>query len=333
MSRREIGLALQSDKQPGDYGRLAAMAEACRFEVLSVYGDLFYQPPIPALIEAAAATSRIRLGPACLNPYTMHPHEIAGSIAVLDLVSDGRAFLGLAKGSWLDRIGVDQRLPLAHLTEASAVVAMLLGGDHSGFEGEVFRIEPGTALHYRPRRRQVPLLIGGWGPRTLGLAGAIAQEAKVGGTANPHFVTVARERIASGVKGTKRTAQDVALVVGAVTVVDEDSRAARALARREVAMYLDVVAELDPTYPIPDEVLNTVRGHLRHGELDMAGRAIPNEVLDRFAFAGDPQRVADRAMELFEAGADRVEFGTPHGTTPEHGIDLIARNVIPAIEN
>ena len=39
-----------------------------------------------------------------LNPYTLHPMEIAGQIAVLDLATHGRAYLGLARGSWLDQL-------------------------------------------------------------------------------------------------------------------------------------------------------------------------------------------------------------------------------------
>ena len=92
-----------------DYERLAAGAEHYGFDTVSVYGDLYFQPPVPALLAMARATSAIRLGPACLNPYMMHPVEIAGQIAALDAASGGRAFLGLARGSWLSDLGVDQR--------------------------------------------------------------------------------------------------------------------------------------------------------------------------------------------------------------------------------
>jgi len=67
-------------------------------------------------------TERIRLGPAALNPFTLHPYEIAGQIAMLDAVSDGRAYLGLAKGAWLDRLGLEEERPLAGLQEAVAIV-------------------------------------------------------------------------------------------------------------------------------------------------------------------------------------------------------------------
>ena len=98
MTAFEIGLAFQTDKPPGRYGELAAAAEVLGFDVVSVFADLLYQPPLPALLEMARATSRVRLGAACQNPFTQHPYEIAGGLAVLDTVSSGRAYLGLARG-------------------------------------------------------------------------------------------------------------------------------------------------------------------------------------------------------------------------------------------
>ncbi|MEE3920510.1 LLM class flavin-dependent oxidoreductase [Micromonospora sp. BRA006-A] len=94
----EIGLGLQSDKPAGAYARLARAAEAHGLDVLTVFGDLMYQPPIFPLLEIAQATERVRLGAACLNPYSMAPYEIAGQLAALDLASHGRAYLGLARG-------------------------------------------------------------------------------------------------------------------------------------------------------------------------------------------------------------------------------------------
>src|SRR6266550_6064747 len=87
----EIGIAFQADKPPGRYGELAAAAETYGFDVVSVFADLLDQAPLPALLEMARATSRVRLGAACLNPYTQHPYEIAGGLAALDATSDGAA--------------------------------------------------------------------------------------------------------------------------------------------------------------------------------------------------------------------------------------------------
>ncbi|MFI5893863.1 LLM class flavin-dependent oxidoreductase [Actinoplanes sp. NPDC051513] len=320
--RTEIGLGLQSDKPAGTYARLARAAEDAGFDVLTVFGDLMYQPPIFPLLEMAGATSRVRLGPACLNPYSMAPYEIAGQVAALDLASHGRAYLGLARGTWLGAVGLPQPRPITALTEAAEVVRRLLRGDRSGYAGRMFTLHPGTVLRYDRHRTDPPLLIGAWGPRGAALAGRIADEIKVGGSANPDMVPVIRSRVGN---------DDVGIVLGAVTVVDTDGEAARAKARTEVAMYLAVVADLDPTVTLPDGLVAAVSRLVGAGRHESAGRLIPDDVLDRFAFSGTPAQVAAQAQALIDAGVRRVEFGTPHGLTDDRGVDLLGSSVLPLL--
>jgi len=290
----EVGLGLQSDRRPEEYVSIVRRAEAAGIDAISVFHDLLYPPAIAPLLVMARSSERIRLGPAALNPYTLHPVEIAGQIAALDLASRGRAYLGLVQGAWLDRLGLEEGRDLVALREAVEIVRRLLAGDRAGFAGERFTLAPGAGFEYEPFRREVPLMIGTWGARTAALAGELAQEVKIGGTANPAMVPVLRERIGN---------DDVGIVVGAVTVVDEDGDAARERARAEVAMYLDVVAKLDPTKPSPDA----------------------------FFFAGTPEEVAAHARRMFEAGAKRVEFGKPQGLTTERGVELICERVLPLL--
>ena len=302
MSERSFGLGLQSDKQPGVYATLARQAEADGFDVISVFNDLFFQPALPALLEIAQATERVRVGPACLNPFTLHPVEIAGQAAALDAASGGRAYLGLAAGAWLNRVGLDTRRAFTAVSEAWEIVRRLLAGDESGFEGEVFGLVPGSALAYEPVRRSVPLLVGTWSPRLTAFAAAHAAELKVGGSANPDLARLVRDRLSGS---------NTRLVVGAVTVVDEDDERARARAREEVSLYLPVVGALDPTVELPED-----------GE-------ITDDLLDRFAFAGEPARIVQQARSLFDAGVDRIEFGTPHGIDERHGVELLGSRVLP----
>ncbi|WP_089156273.1 LLM class flavin-dependent oxidoreductase [Micromonospora sp. NBS 11-29] len=327
----EIGLGLQSDKPAGAYARLARAAESHGFDVLTVFGDLMYQPPIFPLLEMAQATDRVRLGAACLNPYSMAPYEIAGQLAALDLASHGRAYLGLARGTWLGAVGLPQPRPLAAIEESAEVVYRLLRGDRSGFSGRVFSLAAGTALRYAVHRPDPPLLLGAWGPRGAALAGRVADEIKVGGSANPDMVPVIRERLRAGAEKAGRDVADVGIVLGAVTVVDTDGEAARAKARTEVAMYLAVVAELDPTVVLPDDLVKRVGDLVDAGEDEAAGRLVPDDVLDRFAFSGTPEQVAAQAQALIDAGVRRVEFGTPHGLTDERGVDLLGSAVLPLL--
>ncbi|MDX6476982.1 MAG: 5,10-methylenetetrahydromethanopterin reductase [Gaiellaceae bacterium] len=239
----------------------------------------------------------MRLGPAALNASTLHPVELAGQAAALDLASGGRAYLGLVAGAWLERLGLDTSAPVERMREAVEIVDRLFTGDVSGFRGSHFTLAPGARFEYEPARRRMPLMIGTWKPRMAALAGEIADEVKIGGCANPDMVRLMREWIGN---------DGVGIVVGAVTVVDEDGDAARERARAEVEMYLEVVGGLDPTVDRPPP-------------------------LEKFCFAGTPEEVAAHARELFEAGATRIEFGTPQGVTTAHGVELLCDRVLPLL--
>jgi 5,10-methylenetetrahydromethanopterin reductase len=166
------------------------------------------------------------------------------------------------------------------------------------------------------------LLVGTWAPRLAAFAGEQADELKLGGTANPALVSVARERV-----GNDR----VGIVLGAVTVVDEDGDRARAAARTEVAMYIDVVGALDPTTELDPELLDRIAERVAAGDHEGAGALIPDHVFRRFAFAGTPAEVAAQAEAIFDAGALRVDFGTPHGLDERRGVELLCAEVLPRL--
>ena len=320
--RRELGLALQTDKPSGAYAALARRAEEAGFDVVTTFNDLWFQPALPALLEIAAATERVRVGPSCLNPFTLHPVELAGQVAALDRASTGRAFLGLVAGAWLETLGIDTSLPLTSIREAWEVVRRLLAGDDAGFTGKRFSLAPGERLRYPVVRPAVPLLVGTWAPRLAAFAGEAADELKVGGSANPALVPHMR-----ACAGSDR----VGIVLGAVTVVDEDGTRARAAARREVAMYVDVVGALDPTAPVEPELLRRIGALVAAGDHAAAGALIPDDMLSLFAFAGTPADVATQAEAVLDAGALRVDFGTPHGIDEEHGVELLCNEVLPRL--
>ncbi len=57
---------------------------------------------------------------------------------------------------------------------------------------------------------------------------------------------------------------------------------------------------------------------------------ISDDLLRRLAFAGTPEDIVAQAAAWFEAGGQRLEFGTPHGLTPEDGMRLLGERVLPA---
>jgi 5,10-methylenetetrahydromethanopterin reductase len=325
-----LSIAFQGDKTPRDYEALAELVDGYDFDIVSVYNDLLFQPALGPLLLMARNLRRAHLGPAALNPFTVHPVEIAGQAAMLDLVSNGRAYLGLARGAWLDQIGVQQQRPAQTLREAVQVVRHVLACHPTAFEGEVFRIAANTTLNYAPLRANIPIMIGTWGKRTATMAGELADEIKVGGSSNPAMVAVLSPALREGERHAKRPENTVGMCFGAVTVVDEDRAAARAKVRREAALYLPVTAALDPTLNDP-EWLARVRALDARKDYAAISGLISDDILDKFAFAGNPTDIIERVAALRDAGATRVEFGTPHGLDSGHGIRLLGEKVLPNI--
>ncbi len=323
-----FSIAFQGNKTPAEYEALADLVDKYNFEVVSVYNDLLFQPALGPLLLMAKRLHRAQIGPAALNPYTVHPLEIAGQTAVLDMVSQGRAYLGLVRGSWLDAIGLETPRPMQTLREAALVVKHLLALNPAPFEGEVFRLAANTTLNYQPLRPSVPLMIGTWGIQTARMAGEIADEVKIGGSANPAMAGYLRPFIEEGSDKAARPAHSVGICLGAVTVIDNDREAARALVRQEAALYLPIVAALDPTLEDKDW-LTDIQAAASRQDYSYISTRISDEMLDRFAFAGNPQDIIGQVERLIEGGANRVEFGTPHGLNPAEGIQLLGEKVLP----
>jgi 5,10-methylenetetrahydromethanopterin reductase len=329
--RIALSVAFQGNKSPAEYRALAEIADRYAFETVSVYNDLLYQPALGPLLWMAPALHRARLGPAALNPYTAHPLEIAGQVALLDLATNGRAYLGLVRGAWLDRIGVVQSRPLQTLREASLLVRHLLARRPEAFRGEVFCHPAGAVLRYAPRRPSVPITIGTWGQATARMAGEVADEVKIGGSANPLMVRTLQPSILEGTRLAGRAEGSVGICLGAVTVVDSDRRSARELARREAALYLPVVAELDPA--TDPEWLAHIKSAAARGDTETVAHSVSDEMLDRFAFAGAPVDLVRQVEALASAGATRVEFGTPLGSDPAAALQLLGQQVLPAFDD
>ena len=107
----------------------ARRAEDFGFSTL-VVSDRFGKQlaPLPALMSAAAVTSRIRLGTIVLDNDFRHPALLAKEAATIDLLSDGRLELGIGAG-WLEADYAVSGLPfdppgvrLARLAESVAVL-------------------------------------------------------------------------------------------------------------------------------------------------------------------------------------------------------------------
>ena len=118
--------------------------------------------PFVALAAAAAVTSRLRLGSYVANAGVREPILLASDVATLDVVSGGRAVLGLGAGhtpaEWaaVGRVRPGVRARVDHCIAVAEATRRMLAGDGMA--------EP------RAVQQPVPLLIGGGNTRLLGWA-------------------------------------------------------------------------------------------------------------------------------------------------------------------
>ena len=334
MTKRELSIAFQTDKRAQDYIDLAKLVNQYAFDAVTVYCDAPYHPSYGPLLLMAPHIDRARLGPAGIPPSRMQPLDIAAQTALLSDLAQGGTYIGLVRGGWLADHGITELYPpIAAMREAIEIIRKLLAGQSAGYDGQVYQIANHVRAPYPLPTETIPLQIGTWGRQLAALAGELADEVKIGGSANPDVIPVIADYIAVGEARVGRPRGAVKVVVGAVSVIDEDRDAARWKARMAVALYMPIVSKLDPTLTIDPELMTRIQAKVNAGEDEAAARLIPDHILDRFIFAGNPADIIEQCARLYDAGAQRIELGTPHGVDDAAtGIHLIGRKIIPALE-
>ena len=168
-----------------DWAERARRVEQLGYSML-VVPDHFrdHLAPVPALVAAALATTRLRVGSLVFSNDFRHPAVLAKEAATIDVLSGGRFELGLG-GGWLraeyDQTGIPFDAPgtrIERLEEAVTIIKGLLAGERVTFAGRHYTI---ADLEGRPtpvQRPHPPIAIGGGGRRTLTLA---AREASIVG--------------------------------------------------------------------------------------------------------------------------------------------------------
>jgi F420-dependent oxidoreductase-like protein len=164
----------------------AQEAEAAGFDSVFLM-DHFYQLPglgtpdqpmleaYTALGALAAVTEKVQLGTLVTGNSYRNPTLLAKEITTLDVISAGRAILGIGTG-WFelehDSLGYEFGTftdRFNKLGEALQIILPMLAGERPTFEGKYYRTQEAMA---EPRfRDHIPLMIGGSGEKkTIPLA-------------------------------------------------------------------------------------------------------------------------------------------------------------------
>ena len=206
--------------------------------------------PMPALLAAAHATSRLRVGTNVLNNDLRHPVLVAREAATVDLLTDGRLQLGLGAGhmkSEYDEAGLDYdagATRVERLAEAVTIIKGLLEGEPVTVDGRHYRVT-GHRIHPLPvQRPHPPILIGGNGRRLLTLAARAADIVGLSGITFREGGTQAdvsgwtttgvdeRMRLVREAAGARYAQLEVNALVQRVIITDQRRQAAEELARR-----------------------------------------------------------------------------------------------------
>lgn len=164
------------------FGRLAREADQAGLDSLWVM-DHFFQirmvgaPEEPmlegwtALAFAAAQTQRITLGTLVTGAHYRHPGILVKTATTLDVLSGGRAWLGIGAG-WNEEESRGLGIPFPstserfeRLEETLQIALQMWAGDESPYTGRLYQLERPLNSPPAVRRPHPPILIGGGGEK------------------------------------------------------------------------------------------------------------------------------------------------------------------------
>lgn len=326
----KFSLRLNNDLPVADYLKLARAAEAAGFDQFWVSDDLFLRSAVVILTAIAAHTERIEIGTCILNPYTIHPAEIAMIAATLDEASGGRFNLGLSAGAaeFLKWVDIAPEKPLTRTVETIEAVNRLLSGERAAMNGQTLRWSEEAYLRFKPTRR-VPVYLGALSPRMLRAIGEVADGGLPLLLPPEHYETVL-PLIRAGAEAAGRDLDEIDIAACVWCSLSEDRAAADDALREKIAYYGHAFS------PLIWERLGLTRGDfdaieqaaMREYDLEKAKRLVAPEML-RIGIVGTGRDLIERLEALVALGVRHLSLGPPLGPDPLAAIDMVGREVIP----
>jgi 5,10-methylenetetrahydromethanopterin reductase len=295
------------------------------------------------LAAAARATERITLGTLLANPVNRHPSVTASSIATIDELAPGRVLLGWGVGDTAVRLAGLRPARVKELEAATRLMRALLDGEAV----EVGAERPASLPHARP----VPIWIAAGGPRTLRMAGGVADGVFIRVGTHRTNIAGAIEAIRSGAREAGRDPASVRLGAVFHTVLVDDPARALTMAKSMAAGYYEYSPMLFDrpglqwTGPDPETLKRErhVWPDFHHAtDLEMSGRVVdflPAEAADAFALRGAPPDITTQLIEVLRAAPATFDYVVLHPIpNPSWPADpardytaRVAREILPAV--
>jgi 5,10-methylenetetrahydromethanopterin reductase len=295
------------------------------------------------LAAAARATERITLGPLLANPVNRHPTVTASSIATIDELAPGRVLLGWGVGDTAVRLAGLKPARVGELEAGTRLMRALLAGESV----EVGAARPARLPHHRP----VPVWIAAGGPKTLRMAGGVADGVFIRVGTHPANIATAVSAIRAGAVEAGRDPAAVKLAAIFHTVLVDEPARALTMARSMAAGYYEYSPALfDPpalkwTGPDPETLKHdrNVWPDFHHAsDLEASGKVVdflPVEAADAFSLRGGTREVAERLVGALRAASATFDYVVLHPipdpkwpADPDNDYTArIAREVLPQV--
>ncbi len=186
--------AIFPPRAPEQVGPVARAAEQAGLAELWIWEDCFKEGGIATAAAMLGATSRITVAIGLLPVPLRNVALTAMEISALARLFPGRITAGVGHGvqDWMGQAGARAGSPMTLLREYTTALSALLRGERVTARGEYVRLDD-VALDFPPLIIP-PLLIGGTGPRTVSLAGELADGLILPGGVSPGDLRAAAAR-------------------------------------------------------------------------------------------------------------------------------------------
>jgi alkanesulfonate monooxygenase SsuD/methylene tetrahydromethanopterin reductase-like flavin-dependent oxidoreductase (luciferase family) len=169
-----VGVVFRPQLPPERLRGFIASAEAAGLDEVWMWEDCFREGGLTSAAAALAWSGSVRIGLGLMPAPLRSPALAAMEVATLARLFPGRFVPAAGHGvlSWMDQVGARAPSPMTLLREWVTAVRSLLSGATVTVSGEYVRLDH-VALDWPPATAPA-LLIGARGPKTLALAGELA---------------------------------------------------------------------------------------------------------------------------------------------------------------
>jgi 5,10-methylenetetrahydromethanopterin reductase len=304
----------------GDSIEMIKTADELGFHAVYSVDETWHKDWAVLFAAAADKTERIRFGPNVTHVFLREPTLIVQQLATLDELTGGRMEAVVSTGNFglMHQYGIDwaSKKPLSRLKEAMHVMRTLLADGKIDFQGDFFQYS-GLFTFARPVQERMPLLMGGMkGPRSFIAAGEIADGMHHALSYSREAYDYVVENVRKGADNAGRSMDEIDVGAWVVTVVGEDSAAAKRAARILVAFYISSMPEEQlARHGIELAEVQPVVDALGAGDVPGAIEKFTPELAERLSLAGTPEECVEKIKrDIAPAGVDHMilALSDPH---------------------